>query len=86
VTRKYCGNLDTTFVQGKYIKVITTTDYFYIDGKIDIDIPKNTRCYLRYIPEHLPGTYHNVWVLYFTFDGTDNLYMLKQNFITGRIY
>ena len=85
ITRKYCGDFDT-LITGKKESIVRTSDaYFYIPAKVILNIPKDTRCYIRYIPELLSGTSNSVWILYFTWDGTEDLYMIKQNFITGRI-
>ena len=86
VTRKYCGTFDTLIVGRRDIRIVTSEDYFYIPGRIRIDVPKNARCYVKYLRESLPDTPGSyIWILYFTWDGTDDLYMIKQNFITGQI-
>ena len=86
VTRKFCGNFDTLIVEKKTIRIITDEAIFHIWGNPKIDIPKNRRCYVKYIPEKLPGSSNKVWVLYFTWDGTEDLIELRQNWITGEIY
>ncbi len=86
VTRKYCGNFDTLIVEKKFTKIYTTQDYFYIVNGVNLQIPKDSKCYVKYIEETLSGQIgSSVWILYFTWDGMDDLYMLKQNFITGKI-
>jgi|WetSurMetagenome_2_1015567.scaffolds.fasta_scaffold421471_2 hypothetical protein len=86
VTRKYCGDFDTLIIGKKETKIITTQHELFIWGNIPLDIPKHTKCYLRYIPETPSGQMATFWVLYFTWDGTDDLFMLRQNYITGEVY
>lgn len=94
VTRKYVGNFDTTVVVQERqlffchdITIIyTDRAHFRIWGNPGLDIPPSARCYLRYIAEVLPGPRKKVWVLYFTWDGTENLYMLQQDYYTGKVY
>jgi len=86
VTRKYCGTFDTLCIEKKDVKIITSEQYFYIHGRVALNIPPRARCYVKYIRETLPDSYgSSVWILYFTWDGTEDLYMIKQNYITGQI-
>jgi len=86
ITRKYCGNFDTLIVGKRYTEIYTTQDNFLILKGINLNIPKGSPCYVKYIRERLSGTkFNDIWILYFTWEGTSDLYMIKQNYITGRI-
>ena len=84
VTRKYIGDFDTSFVEGKYTKVVTTKDYFYIAGRVELIIPDKAKCYLKYESQNIK--FDKYWILYFTYEGTEDYYMLRQNYIIGKIY
>lgn len=86
ITRRYCGNFDTLYVERKCTKIVTTENEFYIVPPVYLNIPKNSMCYIKYFPELLSGTKHKVWILYFTWEGTSDFYMLRQNYITGKVY
>lgn len=86
VTRKYCGDFDSLKIERRYTRIYTSQAEFQIRGRVDLDVPLGARCYVRYIPQRLPGLGSEVWVLYFTWDGTADLYMLRQDPITGKIY
>ena len=85
LTRKYCGDfVGIVPVNKRYTRIYTTQATFKIVSHI-INVPIHARCYLRYIPQRLPDHHFDVWILYFTWDGTDDLYMLSQNIYTGEI-
>ena len=86
VTRKYVGDLDTITVDKSTTNVFTTEALYCIWGKPRLNIPKGARCYVKYIPQRMPGTANIIWILYFTWDGTDDLIMLRQNYITGEVW
>lgn len=93
VTRKYIGH----FIKIDYVSIKRVFNYratrirtneciVYIWGEQYLDIPIGTRCYIKYFPERIPGTNTKAWVLYLTWDGTDNFYRLIQDQITGKVY
>ncbi len=86
VTRKYIGNFIELRVDKKATCIVTTDALFYIIGKPLLEIPDSSRCYVKYIPERLVGSNTSVWILYFTWDGTEDLFVLRQNKYTGEIY
>ena len=90
VTRKYIGDFDTLVItkirRSNYTMVFTDQARFSLLGMPELGVKKNNRCYLRYIPETLPGSHSKIWVLYFTWDGTSDFYKLHQNPITGQVY
>ena len=93
VTRKYIGDFDSMYVpiEGRLIKSKITnivTDYNHVTtwGTPELDIPQGARCYVKYIAESMPGSMVSVWVLYFTWDGTADLYKIRQDVYTGEIY
>ncbi len=86
VTRKYVGDFIELRIDKKVTHILTTEAVFYIMGKPRMKIPVKSKCYVKYIAERLPGSHTKVWILYFTWDDTEDLYMLKQNWITGEIY
>jgi hypothetical protein len=76
--------LSTT--QEKKVTVIHTTETnFKILGIPKIDIPENSKCFVKYLPERIAGSNSMAWILYFTWDGTENLYRIKQDYFTGQI-
>jgi hypothetical protein len=86
VTKKYAGNFVRMVPQKHCTAIITTEAAFYILGTPALDIPAGARCYCKYSPESRAGTLRKFWVLYFTWDGTNDMYMIKQNPYTGKIY
>lgn len=93
VTRKYCGEFDTLrysveksfIIKTNVTYIKTSEEVLSLVGRIPLDIEKGDRCYVKYIAESLPGSNTKIWVLYFTWDGTEDLYELRQNWITGQI-
>jgi len=85
VTRKYVGDFEKVIVEKKISKIYTTDSVFCILGKPNLSIPDSVRCYVKYIPERLAGNNAKTWILYFTWDGTEDLFMLYQNYITGEL-
>jgi hypothetical protein len=83
ITREYCGTFVKQDPEKKRYQIYTSDAVFHIiDGPVDV--PQGARCYFQSKEELLPtGT--KVWILYFTWDGTDKLYQLSQNFITGEL-
>lgn len=86
VTRKYIGNFDTLVQEKKATAIYTDQAMFRVIGHPPLEIPDSARCYLRYIKETLPRNYSSVWVLYFTWDGTEDLIKIRQNWYTGETY
>jgi hypothetical protein len=95
VTRKYSGDFVKQepwemkrFIlpNGKITKIYTTTHEFYLWGRPELEIPQGASCYVKYIPETIPGSMGKRWVLYFTWDGTEDLFMLAQDPYTGVIF
>lgn len=85
ITRQYVGNF-VSVTQEKKVTVINTTETnFKILGNAQLKIIEDARCYVKYIPERIAGSNSMAWVLYFTWDGTENLYRIKQNYFTGQI-
>jgi hypothetical protein len=85
ITRKYCGTLERVDIEKKYVRIQTSETYFYI-LRTEVEIPIGVKCYVKYIPENLPSNIDSkVYILYFTWDGTEDLYMIRQNYITGQI-
>jgi hypothetical protein len=86
VTKKYCGKFDTLIHNEKSTMIYTDMVIFHIEGNPIIDIPKNSLCYMKYNKEYyMPGRCY-VWMLYFTWEGTADWYVLRQDPITGEIY
>jgi len=92
ITRKYIGDFISqhTIAEGRIFKrdvtvIITDQAIVKTFGRPKIEIPYGARCYLRYIAEILPP-HSRVWVLYLTWDGTEDLYKLWQDPYTGRVF
>lgn len=91
ITRKYVGRLDSTVIEpyvlrGGVTHIYTDSMDFYLDGMIELDAQQGDKCYLRYIHESTAGSMWGHWVLYFTWNGTEDLYMLRQDRFTGEVY
>ena len=86
ITRKYIGDFDTLVVEKRIAHIYTSQAVFNILGGTSLNIEKGAKCYLRYIPERLVGSHSKVYILYFTWDGTEDLFVLRQNIYTGEIY
>ncbi len=86
VTKKYVGCFIKQVPLKKRIEIVTMLDTFSVVGHPVLDIPAEARCYVKYSPERRAGTIRRFWILYFTWDGTDDLYMVGQNPYTGEIY
>ena len=89
VTKKYCGRLlSTNYIEsGKYrrtTQIITDEAQFHVKG--NVQVPDSVRCYFKMKETIISAGESVVWMVYFTYDGTDDLYFIIQNFITGRIY
>jgi len=85
ITRKYVGNFIELVPQKRITKIITTHEIFYITGQPTLDIKKGDQCYVKYFPERMAGSPTTHPILYFTWNGTMDMYMLRQNYITGEI-
>lgn len=85
ITRKYIGDFIELRTDKKATCIMTSDALFYVHGKPELNIPDYSRCYVKYIPEKIAGSMSKYWVLYFTWDGTEDLFMIKQNWITGDI-
>ncbi|MBA7586083.1 hypothetical protein ES708_28079 [subsurface metagenome] len=86
VTRRYAGTFIESVPGRKYTEIHTSQSIFSIRGKPELAIPLGAKCYVKYISEILPGDPHiKVWILYFTWDGCVDLFMIRQNYITGEI-
>lgn len=93
VTRKYVGNFQASEVmkvgwifKRKVTKINTTRAEFYLTGEPKLDIPQGTGCYVKYFPEHIPNSIETIPVLYFTWNGTYDMYHVWQNPYTGEVY
>ncbi len=94
ITKKYIG--DYMKQEEQYVrvflgitkdvtKIVTTETYVFVPGHPKLNIPVGTKCYIKYIAESRPH-HCKVWILYLTWDGTDDLIMIYQNIYTGQIY
>ena len=86
ITKKYVGKFVRFVPEKRCTEIQTDRETFYLAGHPDIDIPSGARCYVKYSAESRAGTIRKFWILYFTYDGTDNFYMVKQNPYTGQVY
>ena len=86
VTKRYIGDFVQLVPEKKVTNIITNQESFYIYGHPTLNIPIKSRCYVKYVAEKRVGSIQKYWVLYFTWDGTKDLYMLGQNMFTGEIY
>ena len=93
ITRKYVGDFQTfeTMRVGRLFKhtvtrINTGRAEFYLIGDPQIDIPTGARCYVKYFPESLPNSASSVAVLYFTWNGTYDMYEVWQDRYTGKVY
>ena len=86
ITRKYIGEYIQTVDQKRNISIYTTEAVVKIAGHPELKIPEGSSCYLRYRAEQYAGNLQRYYVLYFTWNGTNDLYMVYQNPITGQIY
>lgn len=85
ITRKYCGDyIEQITIDKRFERIYTTQAIFQIRSGV-INVPVGTRCYIKYRAEIWAGQRAPVWVLYFTWDGTKDLFMLRQNVMTGEI-
>lgn len=85
-TKKYCGRYDTCVQVTKRMHLIYTDEIaFYIYKFDDAEISKNAYCYTKYVKESRCNSLQPVYVLYFTWIGTDELYYIKQDPVTGQI-
>ena len=87
-TRIYCGNFvsyhkELTGPQKNTYHIVTDRAMFHIK-ELPV-IPDSARCYFQLKETALPGG-TMVWMLYFTWDGTDHLCRIRQNFLTGQIF
>ena len=80
ITKKYIGKVVNTYDNC----IITDKGYFYLTE--EINPPDTAYCYLKYIEKRIPGSCGTYYVLYFTWEGTDSLYLIRQNPFTGEIY
>ena len=80
-TREYCGEFVSISAEKWNYEVQTTEAIFHV--KDSVSVPKGVRCYFKLIEERVPGSASMVWVVYFTWDGTDQNYRVCQNFVTG---
>ena len=86
VTKKYVGDFVMLDVGKRETNIITNLESFYIYGNPDLNIQPGARCYVKYSAESKAGTMRKFWILYFTWDGTEDWYMLRQNAYTGEVY
>lgn len=86
ITKKYVGKFIRFVPEKRCTNIQTDRESFYIMGHPDINIPVGAPCYVKYSAESKAGTLRKFWILYFTWDGTDDLYMVKQNPYTGKVY
>lgn len=85
ITRKYVGDFIELVPEKKITQIVTTRETFYIRGNPDLDIKKGARCYVKYFPERMANSMTTYFVLYFTYNGTMDMYTVHQNWITGEI-
>jgi len=86
VTKKYVGNFVRMVPEKRCTNIQTDQESFYLCGHPDINIPVGTRCYVKYSAESRAGTIRKFWILYFTWDGTEDMYLVKQDPYTGQVY
>ena len=93
ITRKYVGEFQTmeTMKVGRLFKhtvtkINTGRAEFYLVGDPQLDISPSARCYVKYFPEKIPNSISTINVLYFTWNGTYDLYEVWQNAYTGQVY
>ncbi len=80
ITKKYIGKVVNIYDNC----VITSQGYFYLTDKANP--PDTAYCYLRYVEKRISGSCGTCYVLYFTWEGTDSLYLIRQNPFTGEIF
>lgn len=93
ITRKYVGEFQAfeTMKVGRLFKhtvtqINTSRHEFYLLGNPELEIPSGARCYVKYFPEKIPNSISTISVLYFTWNGTYDMYEVWQNVYTGEIY
>lgn len=93
ITRKYVGDFQTfeTMRVGRLFKytvtrINTSCAEFYLLGDPQLNIQPGARCYVKYFPEKIPNSISNVAVLYFTWNGTYDMYEVWQDAYTGKVY
>ena len=93
ITRKYVGDFQAMEVvnTGRIFKrpvtyIRTSRADFYVIGEPELDVHEGARCYVKYFPEKIPNSISTVPVLYFTWNGTYDMYEVWQNIYTGEIY
>jgi hypothetical protein len=80
ITRKYVGKV----ISHPGNEIMTERYTFHM---LDIPEPPDSAwCYLQYKEKSIPGSVMTQYILYFTWNGTDELYMLRQNPYTGIVY
>lgn len=93
IIRTYVGDFQGSEVMNigwlfkrKVTRISTTRAEFYLIGEPKLNIPVKTGCYVKYFPEHIPNTVSTIPILYFTWNGTYDMYQVWQNVFTGEVY
>lgn len=86
VTKKYVGKFVELVPEKRCTNIKTDSESFYLHGHPDIVIPPGARCYVKYSAESMAGTMRKFWILYFTYDGTEDMFIVRQNQYTGEVY
>jgi hypothetical protein len=80
ITKKYIGKV----MSHNGDQILTSRGDFHLYEPVEP--PDTAYCYLRYIEQGIPGSVGTYYVLYFTWEGTDSIYKVKQNPFTGEIF
>ena len=93
IIRKYVGEFQAfeTMKVGRLFKhtvtqIQTGRAEFYLLGDPQLNIELGARCYVKYFPEKIPNSISSVAVLYFTWNGTYDMYEVWQDPYTGKVY
>lgn len=93
ITRKYVGifQASETMRVGRLFKhtvtkLNTSRAEFYLLSDPQLNIQPGARCYVKYFPEKIPNSISTTPVLYFTWNGTYDMYEVWQDRYTGKIY
>lgn len=92
-TLAYCGDFERLWhtTERRFILcsevtyVATSLDTLAFAGYMDLPLCKGDRCYVKYFIEN-GGPRSEYYILYFTWEGADDFYMLRQNWVTGEVY
>ena len=80
ITKKYIGRYVSSYEN------TVVTDNVMLTLTERCTPPDSVYCYIKFIEHRIPGSCFSRYVMYFTYEGTDSLYLIRQNPITGEIY